>query len=94
MILDAEFEVSEFELKGVGLEVSGHEVEADFGQFQVVTDTPVYEGTYVVTPSAEEAQTLLTAHKMMLEDVKVEKIPYAEVSNNSGGTTATIGNEV
>ena len=94
MILDAKFEVIQVELNDIKLDVSDQEIEAEFGQFQVVTDAPVYDGPYAVTPSTAERQTLPTAQKMMKEDVKVEKIPYAEVSNNSGGTTATIGNEV
>lgn len=52
-----------------------------------------YEGTYEVTPTVD-AQTLPTAQKVMEEDVVVHKIPYYEVSNNTGGTTVTIGNEV
>lgn len=50
----------------------------------------VYEGTYKVIPSVS-SQTLDTSNKLMQSDVVVEKIPYAEVSNNSGGKTASIG---
>ena len=53
-------------------------------------DYDVYEGTYRVTPSVL-SQTLDTSNKLMQSDVLVEKIPYVEVTNNSGGTTATIG---
>lgn len=53
-------------------------------------DFEVYEGSYRVTP-ALSSQTLGTAHKLMQADVVVEEIPYAEVKNNSGGKTATIG---
>lgn len=53
-------------------------------------DFEVYEGSYRVTP-AVSSQTLGTAHKLMQADVVVEEIPYAEVTNNSGGKTATIG---
>lgn len=53
-------------------------------------DYEVYEGEYSVTPSVER-QTLDTSNKLLQADVTVEKIPYAEVTNNSGGTTATIG---
>lgn len=53
-------------------------------------DFEVYEGSYRVTP-AVSSQTLGTAHKLMQADVVVEEIPYAEVKNNSGGKTATIG---
>ena len=57
-------------------------------------ELPKYDGSFSVTPSATDAQTLKTAQTYMDADVKIEKIPYAEVSNNAGGKTATIGNEV
>lgn len=50
----------------------------------------VYEGAYKVIPSVS-SQTLETSHKLMQSDVVVEEIPYAEVTNNSGGKTASIG---
>jgi hypothetical protein len=50
----------------------------------------VYDGTYQVTPMVT-SQTLDTSNKLMQSDVVIEKIPYAEVSNNSGGKTASIG---
>ena len=53
-------------------------------------ELPVYDGEFSVTPSATEDQTLLTAQKLMDADVKIEKIPYAEVTNTSNGTTVTI----
>lgn len=59
----------------------------------VSPDLPIYAGTYEVTPDTKE-QTLPTANKVMREDLTIKKIPYAEVSNSSGGTTVTIGNEV
>ena len=55
-----------------------------------VYDVPFYEGECRVTPKFTE-QTLPTAQKILKEDVRVEKIPYYEVSNISGGTTVTIG---
>lgn len=50
-----------------------------------------YDGVYEVTPSAHADLELQTERKMMRENVLVNKIPYAEVSNQSGGLTATIG---
>ncbi len=55
-----------------------------------VNPAPPYEGEYEVTPKFE-AQTLHTADRLLTKDVIIEEIPYAEVSNNSGGTTVTIG---
>lgn len=56
-------------------------------------DLPIYDGAYEITPSASTEQTLMTSGKMMDADVKVNKIPYAEVTNSSNGTTVTIGSE-
>lgn len=52
---------------------------------------PSYDGEYEVNPSAHEDITLLTSQTFVDSNIKVNKIPYAEVSNNSGGMTATIG---
>lgn len=51
---------------------------------------PTYEGTYDITPACEE-QILFTADKILKQDIKVNQIPYAEVSNDKGGSTVTIG---
>ena len=53
-------------------------------------DFDVYEGDYSVVPSITP-QTLNTKYKSMEDDVEVESIPYQEVTNVSGGKTATIG---
>lgn len=53
-------------------------------------DYEVYDGSYQVTPKVS-SQTLATSNKLMQANVVVEQIPYAEVTNNSGGKTATIG---
>lgn len=73
--------------------------ESDNGKVMMVVDgkwaagdLPLYDGAYEVTPSAND-QTLYTAQKLLDSDVKVNKIPYTEVSNNSNGTTVIIGKE-
>lgn len=48
-----------------------------------------YEGEYEVIPKTI-AQILDTRQKFLSEDVLIEEIPYAEVSNNANGITATI----
>lgn len=66
---------------------------ANFGEFQTVTKLlggDPYLGGYKIKPQVE-AQTLQTKHKVMTDDLTVLEIPYAEVSNISGGMTATIG---
>lgn len=51
---------------------------------------PVYAGPYEATPRASH-QSLPTQGRRMASDVTVHGIPYAEVTNESGGYTATIG---
>lgn len=60
------------------------------GTVSILKDRSTYSGPYRVTPSGNE-QKLYTSEKVMAEDVTVESIPYFEVSNTSGGTTAIIG---
>lgn len=49
-----------------------------------------YPGPYDVTPTPD-GQTLPTARRRMTEDLTIEPIPYAAVTNQSGGWTVTIG---
>lgn len=64
---------------------------AEFGEvIKVYDDVPQYNGAYEVTPKVNE-QSLPTAQKFLARDVTIEKIPYFEVGNTSGGTTVTIG---
>lgn len=51
---------------------------------------PTYEGPYTVTPDFTN-QVLETAEKMMSDDVIVNEIPVAEVTNPAGGLTLTVG---
>ena len=55
----------------------------------ILTAEP-YEGEYIITPTVD-GQTMATKNKLMTNDVTIEAIPYAEVTNNSGGTTVSIG---
>lgn len=48
-----------------------------------------YSGDYEIIPRTY-SQHLNTADKIMRKDVDIDKIPYAEVSNPSGGTTVII----
>ena len=50
-----------------------------------------YEGDYEVTPMAYTVQILSTENMAMRNNIIVNEIPYSEVSNLSGGVTATIG---
>ena len=51
----------------------------------------IYTGEYNVTPKAEEATVLLTRNKLLTENVTVSRVPFCEVSNQSGGKTFIIG---
>lgn len=53
---------------------------------------PDYEGEYEITPKITE-QVLETKNKSLLDNITVFQIPYASVSNPSGGNTVTIGLE-
>ena len=60
---------------------------------EVVGEHETYDGEYAVTPTVQ-SQTLPTKKKVMAEDVTIKEIPYFDVSNNAGGSTVYIGNEV
>lgn len=55
------------------------------------TQAETYTGDYEVTPEADEDTVLQTAKKYLHSDITVKKIPFTEVTNPSGGATATIG---
>lgn len=69
------------------------QVKQDVVIVPMYEDVPLYEGVYDVTPKVSK-QTLPTANTFLSKDVTVAKIPYFEVTNNSGGDTVYIGNEV
>ena len=56
--------------------------------------TPVYAGEYNVIPKAHKIQVLQTKEKTLLENVIVQRVPFYEVSNISGGETVNIAIEV
>ena len=51
----------------------------------------LYEGEYTVRPSAEGAEVLETAQRILEEDVTVQQITYSVTGNAADGLTATIG---
>lgn len=70
---------------------NGKVLQVKDGQW-VADELPTYEGEFVVTPSVEDAQTLLTAGKYIDSNITVEKIPYSETStSNTKGKTVSIG---
>lgn len=47
-----------------------------------------YQGDYEVRPDCNCDQIIETKNKLMLNDMVVDKIPYAEVQNESGLTVS------
>ena len=68
------------------------DIDLEIGTVVEPEDYPIYEGSYVVTPRITE-QVLDTKNKSLLDDITIFQIPYASVSNPSGGSTVTIGLE-
>ncbi len=88
ILLDVDLTVEEYDLEID--DGASYDVELDT-IIRVITITgDMYEGPYEVTPTLE-TQMLATRNKTMRDDVTVFEIPYAEVGNTAGGTTATIG---
>ena len=88
ILLDVDLSVESYDLDMD----AGDEYDVELGSVIKVTTITgdMYAGPYTVTPTLE-AQTLATRNLTMRDDVTVHEIPYAEVSNPAGGTTATIG---
>lgn len=91
MILDVVFQLDQA-LVSVDFSEGTHQINIDFGEIHKVgnDDIPIYDGSYEVTPTLND-QSLATAGHLMAEDLMIEPIPIYVVSNNSGGTTVTIG---
>lgn len=64
------------------------------GKISIAQEYDAYTGDYKVVPQAFNEQILLTAHKVLAEDVVIAKVPYWETSNVSNGMTAYIAKEV
>lgn len=74
----------------------GNRIEVAVESFQreeIIGDVEYYTGDYTVTPKVV-GQSLATMGKMMSDNVIINKIPYYETSNLSGGNTVFIGKEL
>lgn len=90
MILDILFEQVSTTLQ-IGF--SGTEtLDVSFGEIMAVADTDWFDGSYIVTPTANGTK-LATSQKRMREDLTIKPIPFFEVSNDAGGNTIYIGGE-
>lgn len=56
-----------------------------------VNDIEIYDGVYQLVPNVFDDLTLETKNKKMIDNVTVDKIPFAKVSNEAGGETVNIG---
>ena len=50
-----------------------------------------YPGPYTVVPLSSVDQILSTKNTILEDNIVIEKIPYAETSNEAGGYTVIIG---
>lgn len=55
------------------------------------SDLPIFDGSYEVTPLPYMETIMQTQRTYLDRDIVVKEIPYAEVTNEKGGLTATIG---
>lgn len=71
---------------------SDDDFEIEFGETTEIMpdDVPVYDGDHEITPTFTD-QFLDTSGLLVEEDIRIEPIPVARVSNNSGGMTVIIG---
>lgn len=67
--------------------------EADFGEYSTIVIGEEYTGEYTITPKTYNTQTLPTKNKLLTDDIRIKKIPYYEMDNESGGTTVYIGSD-
>lgn len=61
-------------------------LDGNIGEFFLISDVPVWEGSYEVRSEAAEDQTIGMQGYRMARDLKVEKIDYFETANESGTT--------
>lgn len=53
-----------------------------------------YTGNYTVIPKANGETVLPTKNKQLVHDIRVQKIPYYDVTNAAGGSTVYIAKEI
>lgn len=94
MLLNVKFS-KEFSSFNAKFETINNTIKPQFIEVQKIStgteDLEKYKGAIEVIPSVKVEQVLETASKWNENDITIKKIPYFEVSNNSGGITATIG---
>lgn len=81
------------EASKVELEITADTANLEFTSDKQIareyTDRDPYEGPYQVAPGQDD-NVIHTDGLRMTDDLVVQKVPYAAVSNESGGYTVTI----
>ena len=72
-------------------EADDHKVMMAIGGDWVASELPTYDGTFEIIPDTNNDIVLNTSQRYLDSNIKVNKVPYHEVSNTSNGTTVTIG---
>lgn len=89
--MDSVYRVATFELE---FDLDDISFKPEFGvTVNTQGDAVPYTGDYIVDPDFA-TQTLETKEKYMLDDVTVNPIEVARVSNPAGGRTIYIGGEI
>ena len=96
MIMNVDFESSDPTIMtGTTFDIVFSEINTsfslDFGEVSVIGAVEPYDGPYSFKPIAKSEQVISTSKKYLENDITIEAIPYAEVSNTSDGLTVTIG---
>jgi hypothetical protein len=76
---------------GLTNKINVENYESEILSISDVNDIEIYDGVYQVVPNVFDNLILETKDKKMVDNVTVDKIPYAKVSNEAGGATVTIG---
>lgn len=69
----------------IGIKIRTPTIKAKLYRATVGSVAEEYDGEYTVVPKTHE-QELDTKNKLMKDNVTVKKIPYHEVSNDTGTT--------
>lgn len=88
MVFQVQFTATDQSLK-VTFAATDQSITPGFDAWQ--KDTPKYNGKYEVVPLVDSETVLMTAQKILNDNIVVKQIPYFETSNDSDGQTVYIG---
>lgn len=64
------------------------------GDLSVTKEYDAYSGPYEITPKAFESQMLETKNRVLRANLEITEVPYWETSNEAGGNTVYIADEI